>query len=216
MRSNLLVGISSVVAAVALAGSANAAIVSHLNLNQVWNGTSTDTNRRLNITSGNDGTGTIVSWLNFNFSGGSNVLGGKMDGSTLGTAQAMTSDQIGAVTRIFSYGAAVGPISTSYGGIEGTAPNYFQPGTLSTAINLSGSTGYLGFAMFAADDDTFAISNVRYGWIQFTGNVGAGGTIVGWAYDTTGATIAAGMIPAPGAIALLGAASLVGGRRRKV
>ena len=40
-------------------------------------------------------------------------------------------------------------------------------------------------------------------------------SITGIAYEDSGASIIAGAIPAPGALALLGAAGIVGSRRRR-
>ncbi len=207
-------------AAVVVAGSANAAIVSHTNLNQAWDGVSgsTSVGRTLNITSANNGGGTTVASFLFGVQSGNKVIAGRFGpGGTSGSAQAMTSASISQTARIFSYGENSAPMSLAYMGMEANGSNFNFGSTYGSSIAaLNGTTGYLGFAIFdiVAPDTTLEIANVRYGWIQFTGNLGAGGTIVGYAYDTTGAAIAAGMVPAPGAIALLGAAGLVGRRRR--
>ncbi len=210
-----MVGIA---AAVAVSGSASAAIVSHLNLNQAWDGGASGTGggRVLSIKSANDGGGTTVATFLFGVSSGNKVISGRFgsDG-TSGSAQAMTSAS-NTAALIFSYGENSAPMSLAYMGMEANGSNFNFTSTYGSSIAaLNGTTGYLGFAFFDMDPNSLQIANVRYGWIQFTGNVGAGGTIVGYAYDTTGATIAAGYIPAPGAVALLGVAGMIGSRRRR-
>ena len=73
------------------------------------------------------------------------------------------------------------------------------------------TTGYVGFGFGSGID-------FNYGWIEFT--VFAEGpftfmTMTGWAYnDELNGSITVGQIPAPGALALLSIAGLVGRRRR--
>jgi hypothetical protein len=76
-----------------------------------------------------------------------------------------------------------------------------------------GTTGYLGYK--------FEISpgQVRYGWARVQVNTTGGGvpmTLIDMAYETSGAGIPAGAVPAPGSVALLalGAAGLAGRRRK--
>jgi hypothetical protein len=218
MRTSSIL-ISGAVAAVVVAGSANAAIVSHLNLNQAWDGVNgaLSVGRLLNITSANNGGGSTVASFLFGVSTGNKVIAGRFGpGGTSGSAQAMTS-ALNTAARIFSYGEYSAPMSLAYMGMEANGSNFNFGSTYGSSIAaLNGTTGYLGFAIFdIVDPGSSEIGNVRYGWIQFTGNAGLGGTIVGYAYDTTGATIAAGYIPAPGAVALLGVAGMIGSRRRK-
>jgi hypothetical protein len=83
-----------------------------------------------------------------------------------------------------------------------------------TAFNLNSSENLVGFRFL--NEDTGA---VHFGWLRI--ELGANGgvqprNIVEWAYESqAGVGIAAGVIPAPGAIALLGLAGLAGSRRRR-
>ena len=55
-----------------------------------------------------------------------------------------------------------------------------------------------------------------YGWARFSlGASEAERSLIDYAYETTGGSILAGAIPAPGAVALLGLAGLAGSRRRR-
>lgn len=73
-------------------------------------------------------------------------------------------------------------------------------------------SNYFGFRFVAADGGT------KYGWGRFViGSAinGADRLIAEIAYESSGASIQVGAVPAPGALALLGAAGLLGGRRRR-
>ena len=81
-------------------------------------------------------------------------------------------------------------------------------------INGSGNFTAFGANQYAAFcfGDLRASSAVYFGWVSFT--MGKGGfTINDYAYNN--GDIGAGVIPAPGAIALLGMVGFVGGRRRR-
>jgi hypothetical protein len=59
-------------------------------------------------------------------------------------------------------------------------------------------------------------SETLYGWARFSLGADEGQrSIIDYAYETTGGSIIAGAIPAPGAVALLGLAGLAGSRRRR-
>lgn len=92
------------------------------------------------------------------------------------------------------------------GGVETTG---------STAFNLNSSQNLVGFRFVNE-----ATGGTHYGWMRIQLWSGPGvqpRSIVEYAYESVaGASINAGLIPAPGAIALLGMAGLVGiGRRRR-
>ena len=88
----------------------------------------------------------------------------------------------------------------------------FDYATGSGSFSANGS-GYAGFAFGQ-------VGNRNYGWMSFdtTYDVITEAktiTLTGWAYESEAGTgIDAGMIPSPGAIALLGLAGLTGRRRR--
>ena len=75
----------------------------------------------------------------------------------------------------------------------------------------AGATGYFGFQFKVAS------GAIRYGWGEIALLSGSlkEGTVTKLVYDDTGASVTVGAVPAPGALALLGVAGLVGGRRRR-
>lgn len=91
------------------------------------------------------------------------------------------------------------------GGVETTG---------ATSMNLNSSENLIGFRFVNE-----ATGATHYGWmrIQFTGtSFSQPRAIVEYAFeDTAGASIQAGVIPAPGVLALLGAAGLIARRRRR-
>jgi len=102
-------------------------------------------------------------------------------------------------------GAVIGGAGQYFGTTAGTYP--FGTDTNQWKLN---STGIVGLRFIASDNLT------HYGWVAIAfGATAADRRIVGYAYESVaGASIVAGAIPAPGTIALLGAAGLVGRRRR--
>lgn len=74
----------------------------------------------------------------------------------------------------------------------------------------AGSTGYFGFKF------KNAAGQIRYAWGEIALNAGSKqeGTIVRFVYDDSGAAVTTGVVPAPGAAALVGLAGLLTGRRR--
>jgi MYXO-CTERM domain-containing protein len=117
--------------------------------------------------------------------------------------------------------AATGPaLNLASGALIGSTSNY-SSSTASIAFGAAagqwqyGADNLVGFRFVGADGQT------RYGWMRFlmgsqpaSGNLVAR-TVVDFAYESVaGASIGAGVVPAPGAIALLGLAGLAGRRRR--
>jgi len=98
------------------------------------------------------------------------------------------------------------------------ASQAFGSGTIettgSTSMNVNSSENLVGFRFVNEAGGT-----THYGWmrIQFTGTTfSQPRAIVEYAYESTaGQGIQAGIIPAPGALALLGTAGLVARRRRR-
>ncbi len=83
------------------------------------------------------------------------------------------------------------------------------------AWNLNSSNNLVGFRL---QDETSG-NAIRYGWMRISLGATAGGqprAIVEYAYENTGAGIGAGVVPAPGSVALLAVGALgLAGRRRK-
>ena len=134
----------------------------------------------------------------FNSTGGGQM---RRAGVTTGTAGNLA---VGTVV------GAAGSFNTGTGNVYGT--------TAATGLNggwTLNSENIIGFKFVAAAGTT------HYGWMRFAmGAAGSAGTsmtrtVVDFAYESdAGASIGAGVVPAPGAIALLGLAGLAGRRRR--
>jgi hypothetical protein len=93
---------------------------------------------------------------------------------------------------------------------------YTQTGALMVNVGnagqwFAGDIGYFGFRFKAAS------GAIRYGWGEIDLNAGSlrEGILTKLVYDDTGASVTVGVVPAPGAIALLSAAGLVASRRRR-
>lgn len=105
------------------------------------------------------------------------------------------------------------------GTVVGSTGSY-NTSTANVYANATGGWQYsannvIGFRFVAAAGTT------HYGWMRFAmGAAGSSGTsmtrtVVDYAWnDVAGGTVEAGLVPAPGAIALLGLAGLAGRRRR--
>lgn len=76
----------------------------------------------------------------------------------------------------------------------------------------AGDTGYFGFKFKVASGAT------RFGWGELDLNTGSlkEGVITKLVYEDTGASVTVGLVPAPGAFALVSLAGVITGRRRKV
>jgi MYXO-CTERM domain-containing protein len=75
----------------------------------------------------------------------------------------------------------------------------------------AGDIGYFGFKFKVAS------GAIRYGWGEIDLNTGSlkEGVITKLVYENAGASVTVGVVPAPGALALLGVAGVVGSRRRR-
>jgi MYXO-CTERM domain-containing protein len=98
----------------------------------------------------------------------------------------------------------------------GPGGSFERPGggqNLNTQINLNSNNNFFGFEFVNENG-----GGTHYGFIQvaFGATIGTR-SIVAYAYDdVAGAPITTFAVPAPGALALLGLAGLVGSRRRRV
>lgn len=117
----------------------------------------------------------------------------------------------------FAIGGAAGNYNLPMGTmIQGAAAAFFRPGATADAQNdmvLNSSNNLLGFRLVNEANG----NQVHFGWLRLQFGAGFGTrSIVEYAYeDQAGVGIAAGVIPAPGALALLGLAGLAGSRRRR-
>jgi len=200
-------------AAVAVAGAANAAIVTW-NLNQVV-GATVD-GLYVNVETGttyasNNADTNFAGWdinpfgvtgMGFYWSGAAN---GASAGVRLNTATGAQGSQLSNLPVNFVIGSQL--VGGSSGASFGSGSPSFtttQPGKWNlNALN------YFGFRF------TNAAGQVRYGWGSM--QVGANSstrTLVTVAYEDSGGSILVGAVPAPGAIALLGLAGLLSRRRR--
>jgi len=82
-----------------------------------------------------------------------------------------------------------------------TAAQTYDPTSPPNFLGLGGEARYLGVRMHMADDPGPA-SNITYGWIgiRITNEADATGEVIGWAYETSGASIRAGQVPEPASI----------------
>jgi len=129
---------------------------------------------------------TTLNWFN---AAGTGMM--RYPGVTTGSAGSLMAGMEVGATGSFGSGAVV----------VGSAPGNWS-------LNAS---NYFGFRFVAADGGT------KYGWGRFVIGAalnGADRMIAELAYEDSGASIAVGAIPAPGAVALLGLAGLAGRRRR--
>jgi MYXO-CTERM domain-containing protein len=120
-----------------------------------------------------------------------------------------------------SAASGVGPALNLAGGASIGSTSNFSSSTATIAFGSAagqwqyGTTNIVGFRFVSSAGTT------HYGWMRFLmGAQPASGnqvtrTVVDFAYESVaGASIAAGAVPAPGALALLGVAGLASRRRR--
>jgi len=230
MRNNLLVGISSAVATVAVAGSVNAAIVTTGAINQSSPSAGSIISVDINSNGAYSTGGTAFTIVSFDWSASAtSVFIGGSYGSSAAGAGGYLLELAGTRTtyRADTKYAAGAMIDSSIGTLSDAAASgsgffYGDNAFLLKANGTSTSTpgqfknasGYLAFR-FSSNTTNGVDGNWYYGWIGYTG-AESSGTITGWAYNTVADQgIIAGAVPAPGAAALLGLAGLVAGRRRK-
>lgn len=109
------------------------------------------------------------------------------------------------------YAATAGVVNKYVGGeIVGPANTW---GTTNTNWNPAPQSGFIGFRFQNEANG----NQIHYGWAQIVTTSTTSRTLVAYAYeDVAGGTITVGAVPTPGSLALLavGAAGLVGRRRR--
>lgn len=187
--------------ATAAVSSANAQIVHsgivNLNIPATTNGL------YLNVVTGQTnlpagGTGSTVPGWDVNF-WSSTGFGMFNPASPAGGVYVVTAPGFGAN---MAFGAEIGAGNT-YG--SGTTSNIAQ-------WNLNSDQNLVGFRFFNEGN-----GQVHYGWARIAfGSAITSRTLVEYAFDATpGASIGAGVVPAPSAMALLGLGGLVAGRRRR-
>ncbi|MBU3727774.1 MAG: hypothetical protein FGM37_00770 [Phycisphaerales bacterium] len=178
----------------------------------VWSGTvninipSTPDGVYVNLLSGSSAVsgGSVAGW-HINSYGNAN-LGFFSGASGGGFLSGLGSSATGVDNLAFLTEIGAGQSFVSSGLVEGTG---------ATSMNLNSSENLIGFSFVNA-----STGGTHYGWmrIQFSGtSFSQPRAIVEYAYeDVAGRSILAGLtVPAPGALALLVAATLVGSRRRR-
>lgn len=192
-------------AAAVVVGSANAAIVYSGVINFVC---AVDIdgcyiNVQTNTLSNGPGSG-VPGWdVNpYSSAGGMNFF------NSTGGGQMRTPGQTTGVAGNLALGTVVG----STGSYNSSTANVYANATGGWQYS---ANNIIGFRFVAAAGTT------HYGWMRFAmGAAGSSGTsmtrtVVDYAWnDVAGGTVEAGLVPAPGAIALLGLAGLAGRRRR--
>ena len=116
-----------------------------------------------------------------------------------------------------SYGVANLAVGTTVGSSLASGTSWGSGGDIFTNAAVpaykwaQGSSNLFGFSFANAS------GQLRYAWGEVTLDAGSNlyGTINRIVYDDTGASVTAGVVPAPGALALLGVAGIVGARRRR-
>ena len=157
-----------------------------------------------------DGSGTQPAGTNMNFG----LYGSKLQmfttnpGQIVGVANFLGQPSYG-VARLAA-GTIVG--SSLASGISwGGSGDIFTNASVPVYQWAQGTSNLFGFSFANAS------GQLRYAWGEVTLNTGSSkyGTINRIVYDDTGASVTAGVVPAPGALALLGMAGIVGKRRRR-
>ena len=116
-----------------------------------------------------------------------------------------------------SFGVAKLAVGTTVGSSLASGTSWGSGGDIFTNAAVpaykwaQGGSNLFGFSFANAS------GQLRYAWGEVTLSAGSNlnGTINRIVYDDTGASVTAGVVPAPGALALLGMAGIVGKRRRR-
>ena len=220
-----------VVAAAALAGSANAAIVTTGAISPVFPGAGSLTSVVL-TTNGSYATSTtpftIPAFWDYSASPSSVFMGGSGESSAATPSNFVVEFAATRSTYRSNNNYAAGTmIDSSIGTLSDTAASgsgFFygdqafilkMNGTsVSTPGQFKNASGYVAFR-FSSNTTNGVDGNWNYGWIAYTGQESTGG-LTGWGYNTVADQgIMAGAVPAPGAAALIGLAGLVATRRRR-
>ena len=222
-----------VAAAVAVAGSANAAIVTTGAISPpVFPGAGNVTSVVL-TTNGSYATSTnepfaIPAFWDYSASASSVFMGGSGESSAATPSGFVVEFAATRSTYRSTNNYAAGTmIDSSIGTLSDTAASgsgffYGDQGfilkmngtSVSTPGQFKNASGYVAFR-FSSNTTNGVDGNWYYGWIAYTGQEATGG-LTGWGYNTVADQgILAGEVPAPGALALLGVAGLAGARRRR-
>ena len=144
----------------------------------------------------NSNSSVFYNWMN---------VGGGMNALISGTS----SD----VANLLAAGDVIGPGGTFKSSMVLGYSSYFAlPGynvASGAGFQRNGQTSYLGIAFNAAPGVT------NYGWVEINWDGMGALEVVRWAYEDDGSAIAAGAVPAPGAVGLLALAAGAAGVRRK-
>ena len=243
MRSNLLVGISSAVAAVAVAGSANAGIPTGFSVFDFTTGVSS-------LSTGSvSGSNPFNTWVTNN-GWNSTATSATATGGAITLATNSTVKGTGTPVLDFGVFTALDPITQNFGSFVNLT------GMTALELNVTAYTPYTSGAYTAPNlvinvymfDDSIGESadgqliingtgkksatitaTAGFNWSKVAGieiqgwsfilpSSGAGRTDANWyaSYSFTfDSMVAVGAVPAPGAAALVGMAGLISGRRRK-
>ncbi|MFZ9689639.1 MAG: hypothetical protein ACO3DS_07355 [Phycisphaerales bacterium] len=133
--------------------------------------------------------------------------GSKLGVTTFDPANGLVSPGLG-IARLASGATIGGSLASGLSFAQGISLNSQAGGSYEWT---SGSTGYFGFQF------KNAAGQIRYAWGELALNSGSKqeGTIVRFVYDDSGAAVTTGVVPAPGAVALLGLSGVLAGRRRR-
>ena len=221
-----------VVAATALAGSANAAIVTTGAISPVFPGAGNLIGVVLTTNGSYASTYpapfAIPAYWEYSASASSVFMGGSMSSAAVPTQFVVEFAATRSTYRSTNnYAAGTMIDSSSIGTLSDTAAsgsgffygdggyNLKMNGTsVSTPGQFKNASGYVAFR-FSSNTTNGVDGNWNYGWIAYTGQESTGG-LTGWAYNTVADQgIMAGAVPAPGAAALIGLAGLVATRRRR-